>query len=1035
MFRKHFSTVLQAGLALSMGAGILTAATAPSPHTGAAATLIASGVTNNAVTLSCDTVVGPTALTINLLLATGAVSTTVTPSLPLLTPLGTAPAAATVGSTTVPVPFVFSIVAGCVGVTNNQTVAITLTPGTGTALVITATLTLTTVNGSALAATPSSVNITCSKSGSVYTPGSAKTVAITSPANLGTPFTIDNAVNVLPSWLAITPSTLESAPGPPVVAGTPQTAGTTAVTLTFTAVALGCATLPVGNTSFTVHLLNAPATDKLLVVTIQVGGATPLASSVATIALTHTKGVAVYTPVTSNISSGSSAYFTVDPTTIPLWLSVSPLQGSTASPVVVSFTPTTGAETLALGSYTASVHFKVSGDLDLAVPVTLQVSNPAATVTVAEGITRAINWTIGTALPTIVITPVSSDSPVAFTVATAGALNPQVNSTHGLAYSFGTPIQVSFLQSVLSSLPVSATPVVGTVTITPSGLSAIVVTINLTVQAASALTTGLSPSALPTATSGSYTVALSGSGFVTGGGVTGTIAGVVTNGAIVYDAYVVPTVSTSTTINFVITVPVATDPYLPFTGAGGSVTIGVCNPVGGVACSVPTSTQVLIIGINPIVAAVTSASSFIEVTPPALPTIAPYDVLSVFGSNFCVSSGTGCVSPNSTLMYGTTDPVTLRYLTTLTPDASTVASKRYLSVTFYVHGTQTVIGTAPLLFASNNQINMISPAALATYIGSTVDMVVSFGYGTGATLLKSSVFTVNVAATDPGIFTIGGDGQGSPAALSSAYAVITNSAPAIARNVSASDTISMYVTGLGVPDSDHTTGTWSATCMTVAYYFGLVNSADGTSLLSDDGLVLQSILYPAGYIAPCFKSTGTNAPSVTVGGTAIPSANITYAGWVPDSVAGLYQINFKLPASTVSFTNSAGTAAVLDASGATVQLPVVVTTGGKTSQPTGVNLAVAPGLLVTATGSSLALVSGVETETTAASSVMSSITLATADGTGSITYSSGSLPAGLTLSSGVIAGTPTTQATTVVVFTGTDTNGVTGTISITFVIT
>ena len=89
MFRKHFSTVLQAGLALSMGAGILTAATAPSPHTGAAATLIASGVTNNAVTLSCDTVVGPTALTINLLLATGAVSTTVTPSLPLLTPLGT----------------------------------------------------------------------------------------------------------------------------------------------------------------------------------------------------------------------------------------------------------------------------------------------------------------------------------------------------------------------------------------------------------------------------------------------------------------------------------------------------------------------------------------------------------------------------------------------------------------------------------------------------------------------------------------------------------------------------------------------------------------------------------------------------------------------------------------------------------------------------------------------------------------------------------------------------------------------------------
>src|SRR5262249_33508964 len=152
------------------------------------------------------------------------------------------------------------------------------------------------------------------------------------------------------------------------------TATATPVALSVVAKA-GCGGLSPGSATFSVHLLNAPAPDKLLPVTIQVGAATPLSASVSPVALSHTKASGVFTAVTSNISASPAAFFSVDPTSLPLWLAVTPASGTTSSPVTVSFTPTAGAETLALGSYSANVRLKVSGSLDFLVPVTLQVKN------------------------------------------------------------------------------------------------------------------------------------------------------------------------------------------------------------------------------------------------------------------------------------------------------------------------------------------------------------------------------------------------------------------------------------------------------------------------------------------------------------------------------------------------------------------------------------------------------------------------------------------------------------------------------------
>jgi uncharacterized protein (TIGR03437 family) len=995
MSRLRFSKIPFAVLSLACCAGALQAAT-----------LVANPT---ALTLNCDTVLGPTPATVGITLAVAgsAVNVTVTaPAGPVVLP---SPAVLSVGSTSVATSFAFSVAAGCKGATNGQVVVLTFTPSTGTLLTVNATLNITN-SGSALAPSPSSVFITCTKTGSSYTPGPSQTVNVTSPSNGGTPFTVDNSSNALPSWLSVTPLT-------------GGTATATPIALTVVAKS-GCGALPVGSTSFSVHLLNAPAPDKLLAVTIEIGSASSLSASVSPVALSYTKGSGTHTPVTSAISASPAVYFSVDPATLPLWLNASPTSGTTTSPVTLSLVPTAGAETLSLGSYSANVHLKVSGALDFVLPVSLQVKNPAATLTVSEGTTRTINWTLGTTLPSLLITAVSSDSPISFAVTTtAGTLSPQVSATSGLAYSFGTPISVTFLQSIFGAAAPGAA-LSGHVILTPTTGSPVDVLITINVKAPGAAISSILPASLPTATSGTFTVALSGSGFVVNSDPSiGTRVGIVTGGLIVSDSNVVASVVNSTSIILSITAPASADPYLPFSGLGGSVSFGVCNPQGA-TCSTPTGTVALTIGVNPIVQAVTSGSSYTEVTAPALTPVAPYDILSIFGTNFCISVGTGCTGSNA-ILYGSTDPVTLRYLNSLSPD-SPGSTQRNLTVTFQTHASSPVaIATAPLQFATNNQINLLVPDAVKTYIGSTVDIVVSFGYGSGSTMLKGSPYSVTIAATDPGVFSIGGDGQGDAAALSASYALISSTNPAGARSTSTdSDIIQLYVTGLGRPDSDGTGGGYSATCMPTDSYWAAVNSSTSVSpaLTSNDGLVLQSALFPSGQIQPCVKSTSPNVPSVTVGGV---TGAVKFAGWVAGSVAGLYQINVQLPSSSSTFTDAAG--ATGPATSTAFYLPIVVTAAGKSSQRNGVDLWVVRSLQVVSTGA----VSGASGSAWAGSAVVAS------EGSGTYTYSSGTMPAGLTLNAdGTITGNPTTPGTSTVVFTATDSvNGCTGTVSITFTIT
>ncbi len=962
--------------------------------------------TPGSVTLTCSTATGPSTA-VNVIVKP---ITALTGSNTLIVSAGsigaglvvTAPSVTTLSSANSAAGIIFTVRAtnGCAGLASgaNAPTFRFSTAVNGVDVTVTANVTVTVGSSSPLTTVPSAITLTCTRTPPTptYTPGPAQTLAVKSATTGGTPFTVENSTYALPSWLTVTP-----------LSG--GTATSTAVNLSFVA-ASGCGGFAAGTTNtFAVHLANAPAPDKLVMVTLQVVPPTTLTAAPNPASLSYVKGSGTAGKVDVSITSASNPapFFTVDASTLPPWLTADSLSGTV--PKSVRFSSTVVADTMAPGNYSATLRVKVSGQADLTLPITLQLNNPAPKLTVSEGTSRNISWTIGSAVPSLFVTVVSSDSPIPYTIESGGTLAPVIPAANlkGLAYSFGTPIPVTFNPNLFASAQ-PGTTMVGTVAIT-SGTPAttITVTFSVSVQAPGAAITSLTPASLPTAAAGqAFTMAITGSGFVAGTDPTlRTKVGVVASSGFVVEPSIAVNVVNVSSIVLTITVPTTASVNLPFSpvGTGGTVVIGVCNP-NGTTCSTPTGTATFTIGSNPIVSAVTSASSFLQVTAPTIQTVAPYEMLSVFGSNFCSSGGTGCASTD--VLYGIPDPTTLAYPMFVSPEAVS-ATQRKLTVTFQTQAsTPVILGTAPILFATNGQINIMAPAALAGQSGNTINMVVSFGYGSGATMRTSAVFPVTVAAAKPGIFTVAANGQGDGAILASNYAPISSAGSEAGMRSTAtdSDTVQIYMTGLGVPDStasNASAGTsfaYSADCVSPASFLTSVNNSASSSLTSLDGVIVNSLLLNTSRLAPCFLTGGT-PPTVTVGGVA---GVVSYAGWVPDSVAGLYQVNVRLPGSGGGpFTNSAG--ASVAAITTPVQLPVVVTVGSSTSQA-GVNMWVARRLKVAGPSG------GGLTGTVNVAWAGSNNSVLATQGTSPYSYAltSGVLPTGLTLNAttGAISGTP-----------------------------
>ena len=925
----------------------------------------------------------------------------------------------------------------CANISSSTTQSIQFKNGANVDLTLTATSNVV-ATASGLVLSPSALTVYCGKTaGGPNVVGSPQTVWVSYAPAGGMAFTV-NSSPALPNWLSVSSG---------------FTAISTPLPLVFTPTGCGGLTTVGSTTSSIVNLQDASTPGKNITVTLKLLDVSPLTASVVgggPASLTYVKNSGAPGHLDVNVTASSTTFFAVDTASMPTWLSVDSASAST--PKAIRFSSTSYADTLAPGTYNGTVHLKVATFGDLLFPISLLITNsapklqitnlssvPPGTPFVQGANTLTSNWSVGSALPTMAITAQSTDSPISYSIATSGTLFPSgthpipSNLIDGLAYSFGTVIPVTPDPGPFAAAQPGDT-LTGNVTFTwGSPAATTVVTFNVKVMATSATLAAISPASEPTTAGGTtYNVVLTGTGFIGGDNTTRTRVGVVSSNVlganIVFDNNLQITSVTPTAVFLTINVPSVADANLPFSSAG-TIYLAVCNP--GV-CPIATGVVALSVGTTPTIQSVTSASSFQQVTGSNLQTVAPYDMISIFGSNFCTSCTSGQI------LQGRPDVITAQYPLQLSPD-----STNNVSVVFQTTGqSPSPLGTAPLLFATNNQINLLVPGGLSD---GNVDLVVSYGSG------SSQPYHLTVVDANPGIFTIGADGQGAGAILNTNYALVSQSAPAGMRKTSSSDTVAIYMTGLGVPDSlasnasvgNGPSAAWSTDCVApmppasnsfMASLNTQITNAGGSALTSLDGVVLPSSLLAGNRLMPCFLAAdtqgGTPTISVTIGGQ---PAQITYAGWIDDSIAGLYQIDVTLPNNTNSgagnFTTASGSTLTTIAD--KTQLPVVVHSHTKNSQA-GVYLWVAPRLTVTAPTA----LSGMINQSWSASNN----TLSAADGTASYHYAvtTGLLPSGLSLdpNSGAITGTPVAIGSFPVTVTATDsaTPAVTGTASFTLTV-
>jgi uncharacterized protein (TIGR03437 family) len=724
--------------------------------------------------------------------------------------------------------------------------------------------------------------------------------------------------------------------------------------------------------------------------------AATLAPSTTTINLLCTVGqpcASVSTPsvafnaqaITLGNASGTDAW-TIAAPSVP-WLTVSPMSGSVVNPATPTVTFTVNAIgwlTLPAGLNSTTVQLASSTGGNTTITVYLQIQAAAGTLTVKGGLNVLNPYNYVATSPTIAVplsfTVVSTSGlPVPFTVAASSTTTPNgaisnwltvaAGSTSGIAYSWGTTVSVVASQAAIAA----AYPgdyLVGSVVITPNGVSAnnVTVPVNIFIGAGNPIIagSGISPSVVPLLASGVapgyVTFVIHGSGFVSLPAVQKTKVFYGTT-ALLCNNQVLTDYVTWINSNYIqVTIPYAATGS-PFNTAGATaLVIGVAN---GATPVLATSTISIGVTAAPIISAVTSASSFVEL---ASPHAAPYDIISIFGTNLCPT----CTGTNSVLV-GAVDANT-RFPAFLSPDGGTTK----ITVIF----GKTVTGGTPLpgylLFATNNQINVAVPGALTS---SYLYVQAAFDTATPPSAAHTSVgFPLSFVAADPGIFTIESSGQGQAAALnlntagSPGTVLVLNSITNPAIGGAASAAVSLYLSGLGVPDAvggngaQGSQGAWTAasnafncispigvvgtSSVAPTGYLGTENTAyfstvTGTGFqqpsasyavpnplwTSIDGAVINQNELNTNVAAPCFLETdagavpGTNALlTVTVTGSGTPAvltpgAGITYAGFVGGSIAGLYQINFTLP-SAVGNGSSATTATV------------VVTVGGSTTAVT-----------------------------------------------------------------------------------------------------
>ncbi len=693
--------------------------------------------------------------------------------------------------------------------------------------------------------------------------------------------------------------------------------------------------------------------------------AADLTVTAATVTLTCTKGSACTSTATSNLAiSSGTAYYAVTAPSVP-WVQLTPMTGlatTTASANVITFSPSPAWTTLGSGLYSTVVTFTATGHTSVTVTVRLQVNDAATALQVRGGLNvlNPVPYTVGAAAPSMAFTLISSSSlPISFRATVASSQTPTGvpagwltlvgaagGTLNGIAYSWGTTLTVTPSAAALSqALPGDLLN--ASVTINLASGSNIIVPISISVNSGTATVMSVTPPVVPLLSAGvppgAVTMVLRGTNFVA------------TN---TQKTRVFLGTSAIAPENVTVLSPTFLTVSIPYDNTGGAFkTAGATalsfTVTNNQSITTAPTTGAVTAGVSgaPIITTVTSSSAYVAAASGSNPKISPYDIISIFGFNFCAL----CTGSNSVLV-GAPDATYARYPTLLTPNPTATTTNK-ITVTFSKPGTPATTLPGYLLFATNNQINVIVPGNVTSLHTSNV-VNVQVGYDTAATATaanSSAVFPLDFVARTPGIFTIGSNGQGDGAITdSTTFALNTELAAATglaSGGGTPTDTVAIFMTGLGIPDSSGTNaapggsvtvpthclaplgtagtngaapGGYLGTILTPAsvttgpYVPGASYVVPSPAWTSIDGAVIRTSIMQ-GNLPPCF--TNSTRPTVTIGGVA---ATVSYSGFVGDAIAGLYQVNVAVP--------ECGGSGIAGCTSTPARFPVVVTMGGVTSQ-------------------------------------------------------------------------------------------------------
>jgi len=686
-------------------------------------------------------------------------------------------------------------------------------------------------------------------------------------------------------------------------------------------------------------------------------------------------------------ATSANTFFYVEQATVPSWLSVT-ASGTAGTAAVttagaadlIAFSANPAAGTMPPGTYTANVVFQsaATGNPTATVTVSLWVkeTNPGFGCTpsgtgftiagTATAQTAAMTWSQGAAAPSLSIACTSAGDPISYAITITGngsaVAAMSVSPAGGIAYTWGSvtsTVSFSTISLAFLSAAVNAS-LVGTVTITPTIAGApgtpITIAVTITVAPPAPSITSVSPPELPVASSGNVVLVVSGTGFASAfSTVKASVDGSTWN-TLWSPGGSQTGVTFANPDTMVLTLPCATytNPATP----PGALYLKVTDT--GVT---GTGLATVVVTTAPIIYAVTNSASYLAPATGSNPQVAAYELVSIFGANFDPGATAAVVgAPNSLGMYSTNlaDTTTTNTITVSFDAGSAAANIAAVAG----GGSITDQGDAPILFATNNQINVVVPSAVAALLGSGgatatagANIIVTVANSTNSTTAASDItqdpMTVDVVAANPGIFTPDGSGRGQAAVLNHDWSLNSSSNPEARGNY-----IHIYATGLGTPTSSandaYAAGTGSYPAL--AYpnncvapgavisgpsangYLGILTgyinpptaaggntaaasalAAANNALTSIDGAVINPA-YLYGYatsatantslLPPCFATASAAGIQVKLG-TSTTALAPSYAGFVSGSIAGLNQIDLQLPTTVTPTPASAGSATAL----------------------------------------------------------------------------------------------------------------------------